>query len=60
LWGDDEMRNEHLDSGEKLFEGFVSRVRSNLQFTRELSMRLVVQYNDFSEKWEVDPLLPTA
>jgi len=54
------MRNEHLDSGEKLFEGFVSRVRSNLQFTRELSMRLVVQYNDFSEKWEVDPLLPTA
>ncbi len=44
-------------TGELLFEGFIARVRTHYQFTRELFMRLVVQYNDFSEQWNIDPLL---
>jgi hypothetical protein len=44
-------------TGELLFEGFIARVRTHYQFTREFFMRLVVQYNDFSERWNIDPLL---
>jgi len=50
-------KSDDKETGENLFEGFVARTRVNLQFTRELFLRLVVQYNDFAETWEVDPLL---
>ena len=50
-------KSDDKETGETLFEGFVARTRVNLQFTRELFLRLVVQYNDFAETWEVDPLL---
>jgi hypothetical protein len=43
--------------GGKLFSGFVLRTRLNYQFTRELVVRLVTQYNSFSDQFEVDPLL---
>ena len=43
--------------GTELFSGFIFRTRSNLQFTRELFLRLVVQYNDFSKVLGVEPLL---
>lgn len=39
------------------FQGYIFRTRASLQFTRELSMRLVVQYNDFDENLSVEPLL---
>ncbi len=45
------------DTREKLHEGFVTRTHINYQFTRELFVRLVVQYNDFSEALSVEPLL---
>jgi len=44
-------------TGENIFEGYIARVRTQFQFTRELFVRLVVQYNDFWERWDVDPLL---
>jgi hypothetical protein len=50
-------RSTDVDTGEELYEGYITRTRIRCQFNRELSLRLVVQYNDFSEKWEVDPLL---
>lgn len=50
-------RSEHLQTGEEFYEGFIVRTRLNYQFTRELSLRLVVQYNDFGERWDIDPLL---
>ncbi len=43
--------------GSELFSGFIFRVRTNLRFTRELFIRLVVQYNDFSKTVSVEPLL---
>jgi hypothetical protein len=51
------VKSNHLDSGEELFEGYTARVRLGYQFLRELSLRLVVQYDDFDRLWEVDPLL---
>lgn len=50
-------KSTHVDTGEELYEGYITRTRIRYQFNRELSLRLVVQYNDFSEKWEVDPLV---
>ncbi len=44
-------------AGECLFNGFVTRTRATLLFTRELSLRLIVQYDDFDAHWEADPLL---
>lgn len=53
----DYARAEHLDTGEELYEGYITRTRVNLQITRELAARLIVQYDDFSKTWQVDPLL---
>ncbi|UCE23653.1 MAG: carbohydrate binding family 9 domain-containing protein [Candidatus Zixiibacteriota bacterium] len=50
-------RSEDLDTGEELFEGHIFRTRLNYQFTRELSLRLVVQYDDFYQTWDIDPLI---
>lgn len=43
--------------GNELFDGFIVRARANLQFTRELFLRLVFQYDDFQRAYDVDPLL---
>jgi len=58
------VRNLDSDSGDKLFRQFIARSRFSLQVNREFSVRLVVQYNDYSnisgykkQTWEVDPLL---
>ncbi|NNE36382.1 MAG: hypothetical protein HKN13_14190 [Rhodothermales bacterium] len=32
-------------------------MRTNYQFSRRLFARLIVQYNDFSERLEIDPLV---
>ncbi len=50
-------RSRHLDGDEQYFDGYVLRTRVALQLTRELSLRLILQYNDFNELWEADPLL---
>jgi hypothetical protein len=42
---------------EKYFEGYIARTRVSYQFSRELSLRLVTEYNDFRERWSVDPLI---
>ncbi len=43
--------------GQKLFSGYVLRNRANLQFTRELFLRLVVEYDDFDRALSIEPLL---
>ncbi len=45
------------ETDEEIFKGYILRTRVNFQFTRQLFLRLVTQYNDFSERFEVDPLL---
>jgi hypothetical protein len=53
----DYSKSISVDSGEELFEGYITRTRIQFQANRELSFRLVVQYDDFDQAWNVDPLL---
>ena len=46
-----------METDEELYEQHITRTRFQLQANRELSVRLVVQYNDGWETWDVDPLL---
>lgn len=45
------------DEDEEIYSGYIFRSRVNYQFTRELFLRLVVQYNNFSEQFNIEPLL---
>ncbi|HEX7070180.1 MAG TPA: DUF5916 domain-containing protein, partial [Rhodothermales bacterium] len=47
----------HMDSDEAFFNGWILRTQVNYQFTREFSMRLIGQYNQFDEAFSVEPLL---
>ena len=47
----------HPDRDENFFSGYILRTRLNYQFTSRLLVRTIVQYNDFSEALEIDPLL---
>jgi hypothetical protein len=53
----DYAQMRYPDGGEFDFRGYILRTRVNYQFTRELFMRLVVQYNQFNDGLEIDPLL---
>jgi hypothetical protein len=50
-------QSHNIDTGAEIFYGYISRTRVQYQANRELSFRLVVQYNDFRQAWDVDPLL---
>ena len=41
----------------EVFKGFVFRTRASLQFSRELFVRLIVQWDDFSGQLSFEPLL---
>jgi hypothetical protein len=43
--------------GSNIFEGYVLRARTGYQFTHELFARVVTQYNDFSGRFDIEPLL---
>ncbi|MEW6411311.1 MAG: carbohydrate binding family 9 domain-containing protein [Candidatus Zixiibacteriota bacterium] len=49
-------RSTHEETGEELYDGYITRTRFQLQANKELSVRLVVQYNDFRQRWDIDPL----
>lgn len=53
----DFSRSQHMDSDSLYFEGYISRLRLSYQFTRRLSVRLVNEYDAFSDAWGVDPLI---
>jgi len=53
----DYARMDSRERDENLFAGWILRNRLSLNFTREWSMRLVVQYNDFRSRLDVEPLL---
>ena len=50
-------QSKDLENGGELFKGFIARSKLSLQITRELSLRLVAQYNDFFNTWDFDPLI---
>lgn len=45
------------DDGEELFSGYIGRLRTNYQINRRLFIRLVTQYNGFSDRLDIDPLV---
>ncbi|MEW6411087.1 MAG: DUF5916 domain-containing protein [Candidatus Zixiibacteriota bacterium] len=51
------VKGNALETDEELYEGYIMRSRWSLQLTKALSLRLVGQYNDFSESFDLDPLL---
>ncbi|UCH85040.1 MAG: hypothetical protein JSW50_04950, partial [Candidatus Latescibacterota bacterium] len=51
------VNSDDLNTGENLFSQSVFRSRLSLQMTRRLSARLVLQYNDRYNSWDVDPLI---
>ena len=46
-----------IDTDESLWKGFLYWSRISLQMSRRLSLRVVTQYDDFYESWDVDPML---
>ena len=44
-------------NGAEIFSGYILRNRVNYQFTRELFLRLIVQYNNFGNELSLEPLL---
>lgn len=54
-----EVRWSMLDypDGRDIFEGYIARTRINYQFTRELFMRLVLQYDHFDQAYDIEPLV---
>lgn len=53
----DYAHSDDAETDAEFFKGYIARTRFQYQFNRELSARLVVQYDDFERRWEVDPLL---
>ena len=51
------FKSTQVGTGEELYRGYITRTRIKFQANRQLSFRLVVQYDDFDQAWEVDPLL---
>jgi hypothetical protein len=43
--------------GQEIFSGYILRNRADLQFTRELFLRLVVEYDNFDKALSIEPLL---
>jgi hypothetical protein len=53
----DYIQSDNLKTGIRLFSQSVFRSRLSLQLSRELSTRLVLQYNDRWDTWDADPLI---
>ena len=49
--------SDDLYTGERLFSQAVLRTTLSLQVSCELSARLITQYNDRYDTWEIDPLI---
>lgn len=50
-------RMAYPDSAAVIYDGFIARAKVSYQFSRELFLRLVVQYDDFSRALSVEPLV---
>jgi len=50
-------KSKDAETGEELYDGYIMRTRLRYQANKELSLRLVVQYDDFYQRWDIDPLL---
>ncbi|MBD3225359.1 MAG: hypothetical protein GF313_11550 [Caldithrix sp.] len=48
---------DHPHNGQNIFEGYIVRTRTNFQFTRELFLRLILQYDEFDRSFNLEPLV---
>ncbi len=48
---------KEVGTDRELYDGYIFWSRVSLQLTRRLAFRLVTQYDDFYQTWDVDPLL---
>ena len=53
----DNAFSDDMQTGDRLFSQSIVRTRMSLQVSRRLSGRLVLQYNDRYDCWDVDPLV---
>jgi len=53
----DYARSIDVETDEELYDGYIFRTRIRYQATKALSFRFIIQYNDFSESWDFDPLM---
>jgi len=52
----EEMAN-NSDLSDKLYAGYILRNKASYQFTKQLFLRLITEYNSFGNNFHVDPLL---
>jgi len=45
-----------VDDKREIFRGYVLRTRTSLQITRRASLRFIVQYDDFDDALDIEPL----
>jgi len=50
-------KNDDLDTDENIYEGYIARTRLNYQILKDMSLRVVLQYDNFDQAWDFDPLL---
>ncbi len=50
-------RLQKLDKSKNFYNGYISRVRFRYQFNNALSFRVISEYNDFNERFFIQPLL---
>jgi len=46
-----------IDDGSEVFRGYILRTRTTFNWSRRLFTRLVVQFDDFDQRWNVEPLV---
>ena len=46
-----------LDKKEEYYSGYLAGIRVNYQYNQALSLRFLGQYNDFSQTFQLQPLL---
>ncbi len=51
------VESDAVETGERLFDQSLVWSRLSLQIMRELSTRLILQYNDRTDTWDFDPLI---
>ncbi len=54
-WSYSRMNSRLTDAN--LFEGYIVRTRATYNFTREWFLRMIVQYDSFDDRLDVEPLL---
>ncbi len=47
----------NYSTGEEFYSGFVTRTRIRFQASKAISLRLVVEHDNFGHRWNIDPLI---